>query len=216
MRIIVITPDWEVPDEIEKVIALFDNGLKILHLRKPGYSKEALKNYLRKIPEKYRSRIVIHSLENRDLVKSFRLKGLHINSDERTGPMADFLRVSFLKLLYPDMDLTTTFRTRRNLKKAGNFYDYLILNNIFKSRSEKSYKQYHDWTKLEDFLSDQSGKILARGGVTKEKLNEVSNIGFRGATVMDYIWSQDDPVKAFIELNERAEEIKARAKQRLY
>ena len=216
MRLYVITPDWEVKDEIALVRELFHQGLKRLHLRKPDYTKADFKAYLREIPAKYRKRIIIHSLDNRDLIKQFGLKGLHINSDERSGPNRDSLKVSFLKLMNPNIEITTTYRTSRNLKKATNLYDYLILNNVFKSRSSKSYKQYHDWTQLENFLYKESQKILARGGVTKEKLPEINNLGFAGATVMEYIWTSEDPVRAFMDLKERIDYLKARPKQGSY
>ncbi len=204
MKIVVITPDWEFPKETEIIRELFENGLWRLHVRKPNYSKNALKQYLNQIPEKYHSKIIIHSIKNKKLMKAYNLRGLHLNSKERTGPFMDALKVGSLKLINPGITITTTFRTQKNLEKASRLFDYLILNNIFKSRSKKSFKRYHDWTKLENTLKNRSHKILARGGVKKEKIPEIRNLGFDGATFMRELWDSEDPIQKFLEISDLA------------
>lgn len=204
MKIFVITPDWEYPEEIDIVKQLFEEGLERLHLRKPDYTKDDFINYLNAIPQKYHKKIVIHSLANKSLVNKFGLKGLHINSDERVGPNYDFFKVSFLKLLQPSITITTTFRTQRNLKKANHLFDYIILNNMFKSRGKENFKPFHDWTKVENSLKSIHHKVFARGGITENKVQEVRNLGFHGATIMSEIWNSENPVSEYLVIEEKA------------
>jgi hypothetical protein len=58
--LIVITPPSSVPQEHTIVRTLFDQGLQRLHIRKPGWSDNAIERYVDGISA-YRDRIVIHS-----------------------------------------------------------------------------------------------------------------------------------------------------------
>lgn len=206
MKIIVLTPDWEANNEVETIINLFEEDLECLHLRKPGYNKKQLKAFLNQIPKRYHEKIIIHSIRNISLAKKFNLKGVHLNSHERSSPNLDAFRLSLIKLMHPNLYVSTTFRTQKNLKRASNLFDYVILNNIFKSRSDENFKQFHDWTKLENSLKEIQNKVIARGGITLSKLPEVKNLGFKGATFMNEIWSSDDPLEKFKEIKAKERE----------
>ncbi len=61
MKLIVISNPTEVPNEINLVNKLFENWLEIFHIHKPSYSKEETETFIQKIPQKYHSRIFLHS-----------------------------------------------------------------------------------------------------------------------------------------------------------
>ena len=61
MRLIVISPAKDISNEIEIVNSLFENGLEIFHIHKPNFSAEEIQNYIQQFPEKYQSRIFLHS-----------------------------------------------------------------------------------------------------------------------------------------------------------
>ena len=50
MKLIVITTPQFFEGEAEAVTSLFQNGLEILHLRKPGASAEEMGNFLQQLP----------------------------------------------------------------------------------------------------------------------------------------------------------------------
>lgn len=77
MKLIVITTPQFFEGEAEAVTSLFQNGLEILHLRKPGASAEEMGNFLQQLPMEYMPRIVTH--EQFQLASVFGLKGIHLN-----------------------------------------------------------------------------------------------------------------------------------------
>jgi thiamine-phosphate pyrophosphorylase len=60
VMLIVITPPTCVSQEHSIIRTLFDHGLQRLHVRKPGWSNEAIEQYVDRV-DPYRDRIVIHS-----------------------------------------------------------------------------------------------------------------------------------------------------------
>src|SRR6478735_4343665 len=77
MKLVVITPTKDVPDEQSLVTKMFESGLTTLHLRKPKYSTNQMREYIEQIPESFHNRIVIHS--HHKLVFKFNLKGIHLS-----------------------------------------------------------------------------------------------------------------------------------------
>lgn len=77
MKLIVITTPQFFEGEAEAVTSLFQNGLEMLHLRKPGASAEEMGNFLQQLPMEYMPRIVTH--EQFQLASVFGLKGIHLN-----------------------------------------------------------------------------------------------------------------------------------------
>ena len=78
MKLILISYPTNIDNEHQILAHLFDEGLEYFHLRKPGFSKARIINYLSQIPDKYYNRIVIHS--HYDLIRKYNLKGIHITS----------------------------------------------------------------------------------------------------------------------------------------
>lgn len=52
-KLIAITPEMAVENEIESVLHIIDSGFDYVHIRKPGYSRNDLTEYLNAIPENY-------------------------------------------------------------------------------------------------------------------------------------------------------------------
>jgi thiamine-phosphate pyrophosphorylase len=76
MRFILITPPGSVEGEHVLITRMFENGLPLLHLRKPGCDDDFMSAYLSRIPLEFHKRIVIHSCY--ELTQDFNLRGLHI------------------------------------------------------------------------------------------------------------------------------------------
>ena len=78
MKLILITPPTFFVEEDKIITALFEEGLDILHLRKPDSAPMYAERLLTLIPEQFHKRIVVH--ENFYLKDEYKLKGIHLNS----------------------------------------------------------------------------------------------------------------------------------------
>ena len=83
MKLITITLPVFFEEEAEAITSLFDAGLEILHLRKPGASYEDMEKLLNKLPSEYLERIVTH--EHFQLASFLNLKGIHLNGRNPVG-----------------------------------------------------------------------------------------------------------------------------------
>ena len=78
MKLILITTPHYFVEEDQIITNLFDEGLDVLHLRKPDTASVYAERLLTLIPEKYRKRIVMH--DHFYLKNEYKLKGIHLSS----------------------------------------------------------------------------------------------------------------------------------------
>ena len=84
MKLIVVTTPTFFIEEDKIITALFEEGLDILHLRKPETPAMYSERLLTLIPERYHNRIVTH--EHFYLKEEFNLMGIHLNSRNPKEP----------------------------------------------------------------------------------------------------------------------------------
>lgn len=78
--IVIITPPHTLPDEEHIVNKLFESGLHLLHLRKPGADRDTLEHYIRGIRPRFRERVVLH--DHFELAEEYGLRGIHLKYNE--------------------------------------------------------------------------------------------------------------------------------------
>ena len=62
MKLILLSPENNFPDEYGILKELLNNGLEKLHVRKPFFSREeTLIAYIEKIPSQHYSKLVLHT-----------------------------------------------------------------------------------------------------------------------------------------------------------
>src|SRR4051812_23918133 len=116
MKLFLITPSTDVPDEQGLVTKMFESGLTTLHLRKPKHSTHQLTEYIKEIPSHFHNRIVIHS--HHKLALKFHLKGIHLSSTH----LSKSWRYFFVRL-----------RLRLKFSKTSKSRSYSRLQQIYKS-----------------------------------------------------------------------------------
>ena len=82
-------------------------------------------------------------------------------------------------------------------------FSYGFLSPIFPSISKPGYGGSADRAQVKLFLQQAAVPILALGGVTVNRLQDVKELGFDGAGVLGAVWGSSDPVAAFQELHKR-------------
>ena len=84
MKLILITPPSYFVEEDKIITSLFEEGLDILHLRKPHTAPMYAERLLSLIPEQYHKRIVVHG--HFYLKDEYRLKGIHLSERNPNVP----------------------------------------------------------------------------------------------------------------------------------
>lgn len=180
MKLIVLsTPDFYV--EEDKIITdLFEEGLDTLHLRKPESEPVLSERLLSLIPEQYHDRIMVHN--HFYLKEEYNLMGIHVNRHSPIIPQD-----------YKGKKSRSCYSMEEILKAKGNF-DYLCLDNVFDSISNKIKKctltQAEIRSAARQGLIDR--KVMAMGGVTLDNIPEIQDMGFGGAIVCGDLWNKFD------------------------
>lgn len=196
MKVIVISNPEELTGEAKIVVELFEAGLERFHLRKPKYSTNSLRNYLDKIPAKYRNRIVIHS--HHELSIPYKLGGIHVTEHHRTqNYWQTWLLTKYIKLRRPGIEITTGFHTIGSLKNDNSKYSYVFLSPVFDSITKIGYRSTFNEDSLIKMIGKSSYNVIALGGVDEDKISKAHELGFYGVALMGSIWKSKDPVEKF-------------------
>ena len=175
MQLIVVTSSERIENEAEKINALFEAGLEILHLRKPDFSKKEYVQLLEEIKEKYHHKIKIH--EFFELTEDYDLLGVHLNkrNPNYTGKKS--------------VNISKSCHCIEELEKIDG-YDYVFLSPIFDSISKKGYRSnFSDEALLKASSSGKiNQKVVALGGINQDTLPKLKKYGFGGAAVLGSIW----------------------------
>ena len=206
MKLILISYPTNIDSEHQIITHLFEQGLEYFHLRKPDFSFQNFKQYLRNIPDKYYSRIIIHSHFN--LLNDYNLKGVHFNKNNiHLVREYQSMRIhksisahSFDELLKLDQAPPPAPPQRE-----GEHYDYAFLSPVFNSISKPNYKSKFNFEEITQFFKKTtiSTDIIALGGMDIDKVELAYKMGFNGVAVSGYIWNNyiiDRNIKTTIEL----------------
>lgn len=165
--------------EEDKILAtLFEEGLDILHLRKPNSEPVYCERLLTLLPQKYHQRIITN--DHFYLKEEFDLMGIHISERNPEIPHG-----------YKGVTTRTCYRLEE-LAEAKKTSQYVILRNIYDSASGNDSKAAYTHEQLRDAsrrgLIDK--RVMAQTGITLENIESVRELGFGGAVVCSDIWKR--------------------------
>ena len=178
MKLIVVTAPTFFVEEDKIITALFEEGLDILHLRKPETPAMYAERLLTLIPEKYHRRIVTH--EHFYLKEEFDLMGIHLNSRNPKEPHDYSGHVS------------CTCHSIEELNNKKHFYDYLFMSPIYDCITKEGILSGYTPEELRQAGKDKiiDSKVMAFGGITPENILEVKDFGFGGAVILGNLWNK--------------------------
>lgn len=180
MKIIVVTTPNFFTQEDQIITALFEEGLDILHLRKPEASALYSERLLSLIPEKYHKRIVTH--DHFYLKEEFGLMGIHLNSRNPNVPDNYSGHIS-----------CSCHSTEEVRIKKGS-YDYVFMSPVFDSITKENYPLKYTAEELryaaKEGIIDKN--VIALGGITVENILQVKDFGFGGAAILGDLWGKFD------------------------
>ena len=165
--------------EEDKILAtLFEEGLDILHLRKPNSEPVYCERLLTLLPEKYHQRIITN--DHFYLKDEFDLMGIHISERNPNKPQG-----------YKGITTRTCY-SLEELTEAKKQNQYVILRNIYDSPSHSNNKSLYTHEQLREASSKGliDKRVMAQTGITLENIHEVRELGFGGAVVCSDIWNR--------------------------
>lgn len=176
MKLIVITPEANLPHEHRYIERLFDLGLTTLHLRKPFATEEETHAYIEAISEQWHNRVVLH--DHFALAAEYGLKGVHLNG--RNPHIPEGWRDSVSCSCHSLSELA-----------AAKERDYCFLSPLFDSISKQGYSSGFTTEELDNAARQRiiTPQVVALGGITLAHLPTVRQWGFGGVAMIGYIWS---------------------------
>lgn len=189
MKWIVITSPNFLQGEATFIPRLFDHGVDLLHLRKPGASMEACRQLLDEIPYEWHNRIVLHS--HFELASTYNLHGVHLNHRCPQAPEGFDKSISCSCHSLEEVELNKPMR------------NYVFLSPIFDSISKEGYGAAFSPEVLRDAASKQiiDYKVVALGGIEASHINVLKEWHFGGAAFLGDIWNRinDEDVDAYLD-----------------
>jgi len=182
MDILAITrPDY-FEGEARLINRLLEQGMKILHIRKPEPDISRFRKLMEEINPEYYDRIAIH--QHHELAADFSLHRLHYTEQQRRlTPVAKLKEKQ-----EAGFKLSSSIHELKDLPGL-QFLDYVFFGPVFNSISKPGYN-----SKLPAGFSLPSHLggplVMAVGGVTPERIVEVSQMNFDGAALLGALWPQ--------------------------
>lgn len=195
MRRIGITSEVEVFREQERIINFIQSGyVDYFHIRKPSFSEKQIREYLAVFPNEVRQKLSLHDFHS--LAFEMGIGGIHINK-----------RNPILKEEYKKKRISVSCHSIEQVKEWKEKSNYVFLSPIFDSISKEGYKSAFSFNELKKYFNDKilDNKVVALGGVTKDNIKELENIGFSSCALLSDLWQL--PKVMFITPNKTKEEI---------
>lgn len=180
MKLILLTcPEFFI-EEDKILTTLFEEGLDILHFRKPNSEPIYCERLLSLMPEQYRSRIVAH--DHFYLYDEFRLHGIHLSKRHPQIPAT-----------YSGPVTRTCYNLQSVIEQKPQ-NEYVLLRNIFDSISESENRR--SFTPEELHTATRQGiidhRVIAEGGVSLDNISQVREWGFGGVVIRGDLWNRFD------------------------
>jgi thiamine-phosphate pyrophosphorylase len=160
---------------------MFDCGLERLHLRKPDHSAKDISKILDKLPEKYLKRVVLHRVP--ELLEKYPLAGYHHSSKETLREVTGSCSRSFHKI--------------SNLRESKEKLDYSFFGPVYNSISKHGYGPKVSIESIREYFAlENRPPVFALGGIRRNKVRNLLEIGFSGVALLGAVWGRKDPVHA--------------------
>ena len=186
---IVITNPSFVADEINIIESLFEEGLSLLHIRKPDLFEIEMAQFIHQIKLEFRSKLVLHG--HHKLAEDFGINRIHFSEKYRKHSK-DF-PASFSK---PCRYISTSTHSIKDFNQLENF-EYAFLSPVFKSISKEDYYPKENLFETLKSRINHSTKCIALGGIDSENIKETLENGFDDVALLGAIWNNENPVKQF-------------------
>ena len=178
MKLILLSTSDFFIEEDKIIKALFEEGLDLMHLRKPGSEPIYSERLLTLLPDEWHNRVIVH--QHFYLKEEFQLRGIHLSPQNPTPPRNYHGHLS------------RSLHSIEELRTLREGMDYVFLSPVFDSityperHAAYTHQQLYDATRAG--LIDR--KVMAAGGIKAETLPMLADYGFGGAVVLGDLWTR--------------------------
>ena len=184
--IIVISPEELVQNETEIINQLFQEGLDLLHIRKPFIVQNEMKDFIQKIDSKFHSQVVLHS--HYDLAENFNISRFHFREiDRKNGLYQSFT----------DKTISTSVHDIESFNHLNKDWEYAFISSVFPSISKKGYGENSNILNDIKKRDNPNVKLIALGGINEKNISEVFESEVDGVALLGAIWEIDEPLNVF-------------------
>ncbi|KFF20572.1 thiamine phosphate synthase [Chryseobacterium sp. JM1] len=191
--ILVITPEVSFQNEAEIINQLFQEGLDLLHIRKPMFIREEMKSFLDHIDEKFYAQLVLHGFY--DMGKEYPITRFHFRE-------ADRLAGGF-KSYANEYIISTSVHDIETFNALGKEWEYAFASPVFPSISKKGYGEQSAVMEDLKHRTNHDVKLIALGGINENNISKVFENGADGAAILGGIWESGEPVHSFKKCREK-------------
>lgn len=180
MRLVAITPEEAFSGEAQAIEKVLEAGFYSVHLRMPHATVEQARAVMEDISPKWHSRIMLAS--HYELNGEFNFGGAHLKQGMSIKPEWESLPKSRSYHYGDSLDDITR-------------YDYAFISPVFDSISKQGYQSAFSAQMLSEMLksnADAHQRLVALGGISAKQLPQVAAMGFTGAAMLGYLWSEPD------------------------
>ncbi|MGG5209614.1 thiamine phosphate synthase [Chryseobacterium sp. MIQD13] len=192
--ILVITPETLVRNEMEIINQMFQEGLDLLHIRKPMINREEMKNFLFGIHKEFYPQLVLHGYY--DLGKDHHISRFHFReADRNVGTYKAYAEQNIISTSVHDIE------TYNELEKE---WEYAFVSPVFPSISKKGYGE--ESTVMEDikYRNNQDVKLIALGGINENNICKAFENGADGVALLGAVWESNQPLNTFKKCRQNA------------
>lgn len=188
---IVITNPSPIVNEIDIIHSLFENGLELLHIRKPDFSVSEMKTFLLEIKSDLRQQLVLHS--HHQLAPAFGINRLHLSENIRKEICPEML------YLYNEqgVHLSTSTHNIESFNDLRIFFEYGFLSPVFPSISKMNYQSDTNLFETIKSRTNFSTQLVALGGISPENISKTREAGFDNVALLGTIWNNTNPIENF-------------------
>lgn len=187
---ILITSEENHTAEKEQLIHFFENGLPLLHVRKPGMTEKELEYWLSKFEEKYLRKMVLH--QHHPLAEVFPVQGIHLKENFRSKQEDVVKYVE--RFQSSGFTVSSSFHDPEKVKSEGSAFDYVFLSPVFTSVSKLGY----EGRAFEVEKPQQN--VVALGGIETDKIRKAKEMRYAGVAVLGAVWNAENKDSAFTEI----------------
>ena len=199
MKKIVVSYPIAFNRELELVNELLSGEVDFFHLRKPDFEETDMRLFLNQIDKVYRDKIILHS--HYHLVNEFGLGGINLNKKALSQVCIEsesnrcFIEPLLLKNGQIEVNrqspeiVSYSAHSFEEIKHLDFKTDYVLLSPVYDSISKPGYEsKFSDMEQLRSGLQNTGRNIVALGGVTHEKQDELKALGFFGYAILGDYW----------------------------